>query len=89
MRIKITDKEYENIPNINQKELDIINVVFVLIFLISLVANSMVLSVFIRHKKLRKPINFFTMVLTCVNLFSTLVYMPILIIGTFLNRYSS
>lgn len=52
-------------------------------FIASLLTNSMVLLVFIRNKKLRKPVNFFTMTLSIWHLFVTFTHMPILIINAY------
>jgi hypothetical protein len=71
------------------KILNIIGASLILIFISGLIANIMVLRVFLKHKKLRKPVNFFTITLTIINMPTIFFHLPFLITGVYLKRFST
>lgn len=70
----------------NDKILDIFMFVLVIVFTLGILTNTIVMSVFFRNPKLRKPVNFFTIAITLVNLLCTLFHMPFIIAGTLMRH---
>lgn len=66
--------------------LDIIGIVFVAMFCISLLSNTIVLYAFIKGRIYKRVVNLFSVVLKIVNLISTLLYLPHIIIGTYIKK---
>lgn len=72
----------------NENILKMIAVILIMIFILGLVANIMVLIVFLKHKRLRKPVNFFTIILTILNIPTIFIHLPFLIAGVHLKRFN-
>jgi hypothetical protein len=77
---------FDDIKIIDNVRLDMIGIVFVAIFCTSLTANSIVLYVFIKGRIYKKAVNLFSVVLKIVNLISTVLYLPHIIIGTYIKK---
>lgn len=77
------------LPNILTKihdhQLHTIGFILVMLFCFSLIVNLMILIVFIISKDVRKPSNFFSVVLSFYNIIQTICYLPLIIAGTY-NR---
>lgn len=63
----------------------LVNVIVIMIIQ-SLLANLFVLFAFIKNDKLRKPVNFFIISLTILNLITACFYLPFLASGIHLRK---
>ena len=64
-------------------KLQIMAVIYVLLFIGCLVFNAFLLLVFIRHKKLQNSFNMFIIALTLLNFFGSLLEFPFIILSNF------
>lgn len=64
-------------------QLQTVGFILVMLFCFSLIVNSMILVVFINGKDVRKPSNFFAVILSGYNILQTIFYLPLIIAGTY------
>lgn len=64
-------------------QLKIMGVYCTIVFISSLVLNSMHLYVYLKNKRLRTPNNFFHLALTILNLFASCTELPMVMISAF------
>lgn len=71
---------------IDDKILNEFFIIFIIFIVISLVANTLILLVYVRTKKYLKPINFASITLTIVNLVTIVFYLTHYTFGLYLGR---
>ncbi len=87
--------------NLNNSEIDIYNLesptecyklkivayITVFLFLSTLLINSFLLYISIKYKVIHSSLNFFIIILLCLNLFGTIFEIPFIIISNFSCRF--
>ncbi len=94
---KITEKNmnnsFDSFKNATQNEnarcfkLKLLAIAFLLVFIFSIIFNTLLLGMFSKHKCLRVSCNKFVIYLTVVNLIGTLCEFPYVIISNFYCRW--
>ena len=64
-------------------KLRIVGVLTTLLFIFSTTFNGILLYAFIKHKKLRTPLNIYIIAISVLNLVSTIIELPFIIVSNF------
>ena len=73
-------------PLVDCRQLKAISVYCVLLFISSVLFNSLLIAVFIKYKELRSCLNLFIFAISFCNLISSLLELPVVIITNFYCR---
>lgn len=82
----ITNEAHNLSLSESENHLLTVGFILVMMFGFSLLVNSMILIVFVHGKDVRKPSNFFVVILSAYNILQTIFYLPLIIAGTYNKR---